>query len=155
MIQRIQSVYLSLIALISLFLVKGSFLVFSEKAGSVIRVTINGIFREDAAQGLVLIEQLLPLSVFIILIPITSLITILLFKNRKIQLRLSLFLIVLIVILIIAFIHVSISVISKFDAGIIPVLKMFIPLLILIVSFLAYRGIKKDDQLVKSYDRLR
>jgi amino acid permease len=104
---------------------------------------------------LVLIEKLLPLSVFIILIPITYLITILLFKNRKIQLRLSLFLIVLIVILIIAFIHVSISVISKFDAGIIPVLKMFIPLLILIISFLAYRGIKKDDQLVKSYDRLR
>ena len=144
MIQRIQSVYLSLIALISLFLVKGSFLVFSEKAGSVIRITFYGIFREDAAQGLVLIEKLLPLSVFIILIPITSLITILLFKNRKIQLRLSLFLIVLIVILIIAFIHVSISVISKFDAGIIPVLKMFIPLLILIISFLAYRGIKKD-----------
>jgi hypothetical protein len=153
MIQRIQSVYLSLIALISLFLVKGSFLVFSEKAGSVIRITFYGIFREDAAQGLVLIEKLLTLSVFIILI--TSLITILLFKNRKIQLRLSLFLIVLIVILIIAFIHVSISVISKFDAGIIPVLKMFIPLLILIISFLAYRGIKKDDQLVKSYDRLR
>jgi hypothetical protein len=155
MIQRIQSVYLSLIALVSLFLVKGSFLVFPEKAGSVIRVTFNGIFRDNAGQGMELIEKLSPLSVIIILIPITSLITILLFKNRKIQLRLSFFLIVLIVILIIAFIHVSISVISKFDARIIPVLKMFIPLLILIISFLAYRGIKKDDQLVKSYDRLR
>jgi hypothetical protein len=32
---------------------------------------------------------------------------------------------------------------------------MALPFLQLIFSILAYRGIKKDDQLVKSYDRLR
>jgi hypothetical protein len=32
---------------------------------------------------------------------------------------------------------------------------MILPLAILIFSILASRGIKKDDQLVKSYDRLR
>jgi hypothetical protein len=155
MIQRIQTVYFSLIALISLLLLEGSFLVFTEKTGTIIRVTFNGIFRENSAKGLELIEKLLPLSVLIILIPLISLVTIFLFKNRKIQMRITLILVSLIVILMLAFIHISQSVISKFDAGIIPVLKMFLPLIILLLSILAYRRIKKDDRLVKSYDRLR
>jgi uncharacterized membrane protein len=155
MIQRIQSIYLAFIAMLSLLLFKGSFLVFSEKAGSVIRVTFNGIFRDNVGQGSELIEKLLPLSVLIILIPIISLVTIFIFKNRKIQLLLSLILIVLITVFVIALIHVFISINSKFDAGIIPGFKLTIPILILVFSILSYRGIKKDDQLVKSYDRLR
>jgi uncharacterized membrane protein YidH (DUF202 family) len=56
---------------------------------------------------------------------------------------------------VIASIHVSFNIVSKFEARIIPGFKMILPILILIISILAYRGIKKDDQLVKSYDRLR
>ena len=48
MIQRIQSVYLSLTTLLSLLFLKGSFLIFSEKSGSVIKVTFNGIFQRYA-----------------------------------------------------------------------------------------------------------
>jgi uncharacterized membrane protein len=138
-----------------LLLFKGSLLSFSEKTGSVINVTFNGIFRESVGHGSELVEKLLPLSVFIILIPILSLITIFIFKNRKVQLRLSLILIVLISVFVIALIHVSISINSKFGAGIIPGFKLILPIVILILSILAYRGIKKDEQLVKSYDRLR
>lgn len=155
MIQRIQSVYLSLITILSLVLLNGSILVFSEKTGSLINVTFSGIFRANTGQGLELIEKLLPLSVLIILIPLISLITIFIYKNRKVQLRLSLFLIILISVFVIALIHVSLSVISKFEASIIPGYKMIIPVLILIISILAYRGIRKDDRLVKSNDRLR
>jgi Domain of unknown function (DUF4293) len=155
MIQRLQSVYLALVALFSLLFFSGSFLSFSEKAGSVILVTFNGIFRELNGQNSTLIEKLLPLSIIIILIPVISFITIFIFKNRKIQLKLSLFLTILIIIYVIALIHVSISIISKFDAGIIPGIKTILPVIMLIFSVLAYRGIRKDDQLVKSYDRLR
>jgi hypothetical protein len=81
--------------------------------------------------------------------------TIFIFKNRKIQLWFSLFLIILAAVFIIASIHLSLSIISKFEAKIIPGFKMVLPVLTLIISVLAYRGIKKDDQLVKSYDRLR
>jgi hypothetical protein len=102
-----------------------------------------------------LIEKLLPLSVLIILIPVISLITIFIYKNRKVQLRLSLFLIILISVFVIALVHVTMSVISKFEASIIPGFKMILPVLILIISILAYRGIRNDDRLVKSYDRLR
>ena len=155
MIQRIQSVYLSLITLLSLLFLTGSFLTFTEKSGSLIRVAFNGIFRDNAGQNLELIEKLLPLSIIIILIPILSLIAIFIFKNRKIQMKVVLILIILSIVLIIALIHVSFRIISKFDATIIPGIKMILPVLILIISILAYRGIRKDDQLVKSYDRLR
>jgi glucan phosphoethanolaminetransferase (alkaline phosphatase superfamily) len=155
MIQRIQSVYLSIIALISLLLIKGSIIVFSEKTGSIIILTFNGIFRKNSGQGSELIEKLLPLSILLILIVIVSLITIFVFKNRKIQMRLAMFLMIISTLLIIAFIHGSIIIISKFGASITPGIKMILPPVILILSVLAYRGIKKDDQLVKSYDRLR
>ena len=155
MIQRIQSIYLSLIAIISLLFLNGSFLVFAEKAGSVIKVTFGGIIRDSVGQGSQLIEKLLPLTIIIILIPTISLITIFIFKNRKIQLRLSLILIIIITVFVIGLIHVSLSINSKFEAKIIPGFKLILPLLILIISILAYRGIKKDDQLVKSNDRLR
>jgi hypothetical protein len=52
-------------------------------------------------------------------------------------------------------IYVSFRIVSKFDARLIPGFKMILPLAILIFSILASWGIKKDDKLVKSYDRLR
>jgi len=155
MIQRIQSLYLFLITLLSLIFFRGSFLNFADRSGAVIKVTFNGIFRESSGPGWELIEKLFPLSAIIILIPTISLMTIFIFKNRKIQLWFSLFLIILAAVFIIASIHLSLSIISKFEAKIIPGFKMVLPVLTLIISVLAYRGIKKDDQLVKSYDRLR
>ena len=155
MIQRIQSVYLSLIIPISIFLLNGSFLIFSEKTGAVIKVTHDCIFRESAGQGLELIEKLLPLYVLIILIPIVSLITIFVFKKRNLQMRLALFLITLCFLLMIAFIYISINAITKQNASIILGFKMIVPIAILVLSILAYLGIRKDEKLVKSYDRLR
>jgi Domain of unknown function (DUF4293) len=155
MIQRIQSLYLALTAFFSLLFFRGGFLNFSGRAGELIKVTLTGVFRESTGSGLELIEKLLPLSLLIILIPTISLITIFIFKHRKIQLRLSLILLILTAIFVIALIHVSFSIISKFDATIIPGYKLILPVLILLFSILAYGGIRKDDRLVKSYDRLR
>jgi hypothetical protein len=106
-------------------------------------------------QSFELIEKLLPLSVIIILIPALSLLTILFFKNRKIQLWLALSVIILVVGLIIVSIFYSWFVISKYGAEIMSGFKMAIPVLMLVFAVLAYRGIKKDDRLIKSYDRLR
>ena|ERR1035437_3540933 len=155
MIQRMQSIYLTLIALLSLLLFKGSFLVFSENAGSMIKVTFTGIVRSIDNQGFVMIEKLLPLSVIISLIPTLSLITIFFFKKRTIQLWLSEVLIGLIFTLILVSLFYSYLIITKYNGQFIPGIKMVLPLILLILSILALRGIRKDDQLVKSYDRLR
>ena len=155
MIQRIQSLYLLLTTLLSLLFLKGSFLSFIDKSGSVIKLTFKGIAKVAGGQGQELIEKLLPVSALIILVPVFSLITIFIFKNRKIQLWLASSVIILNIIFIIVSIYYSWLVITEYDADIVPGFKMVIPLLMLVFAVLAYRGIRKDDNLVKSYDRLR
>lgn len=155
MIQRLQSVYMFLTTLLSLLFLKGSILNFSDKTGSVIKVTFAGILKNTGGQNFELIEKLLPLSVFIILIPALSLITIFIFKNRKIQLLLSLFVIILISGFILLSIYYSWFIISDFRVDLVPGFKMIIPVVILILAVFAFRGIRKDDRLIKSYDRLR
>ena len=155
MIQRIQSVYLLLTTLLSVLFLKGGFLSFAEKTGSAIKITFNGIISVTGSQPAELIEKLLPLSILIIFIPALSFLTIFLFKKRDIQL----WFVRVLILLILAFIAVSgfytFNILTKYSATIIPGFKMFIPVLQLILSILAFRGIKKDDQLVKSYERLR
>lgn len=155
MIQRLQSVYLFLITLLTSFLFTGSIINFISKSGSVIKITFTSIVKSTEGQGLEVIEKLLPLSVLIILIPILSLISIFIFKNRKLQSRLVLVLIILCSLMVIALIHGSIITVSRFEAVLTPGIKMALPLIILFLSVLAYTGIKNDDRLVKSYDRLR
>lgn len=155
MIQRIQSVYFFLIALFSSLLLSGSIINFVNGSGSVFKITFASILKSTEGNGLEVIEKLIPLSVLIILIPIISLITIFVFKNRKIQMRLAMFLLILCTLMVFALIHGSIIIISKYGATITPGFKMILPLVMLILSVLAYLGIKKDDHLVKSYDRLR
>jgi len=48
-----------------------------------------------------------------------------------------------------------ISVAKEYSGGIKPGINVIILPVMLLVSYLAYRGIKKDEDLVKSYDRLR
>ncbi len=56
---------------------------------------------------------------------------------------------------IIALAWYAIEISNKFTLKIIPEAKLVIPVFILIFSILAYRGILKDDRLIKSNDRLR
>ena len=120
MIQRIQSLYLFLLAVL------GAVLFFKNENITLI------------------------INVLTILISLFSLFTIFLFSKRKIQLTLTKVLIVLIVIFIGATCYYSFNNISEnaWNKAIIPVVQ-------LILAVLAYLGIKRDDNLVKSYDRLR
>ncbi|MCX6327630.1 MAG: DUF4293 family protein [Bacteroidia bacterium] len=155
MFLRIQSLYLSLTILLSLLFLNGSYLNFIDKSESVIKVTFAGIIRDTNGRGFELIEKLIPLSVIIVLIPALSLVIFLLFKYRKIQLWLALSEIVLCAGLIVMGFLYSCYVSAKYVTDIIFGIKMIIPVLMLIFAILAYRGIKKDDHLIKSYDRLR
>jgi len=155
MIQRLQSVYLFLTTLLSLLFLKGSFLNFIDKSGTVFKITFNGIVKETGGKGLEVVEKLFPLSIVIIIIPLISLIAIFFYKNRKIQLRFTLIVIASVIGFIFLSGFYSMKIIAGFGAELVPGFKMGIPVLMLVFAFLAYRGIKKDDQLVKSYDRLR
>jgi hypothetical protein len=102
-----------------------------------------------------LIEKLFPISAIIFLIPLLSLVTIFFFKNRAVQIWFSKLLVGLISALILGSVFYSYLIITKYNVQLIPGIKMVLPLFQLILSILTLRGIRKDDQLVKSYDRLR
>ena len=155
MIQRIQSLYLSILFFLSLLFFRGSYLNFTDNSGSVIKITFKNIVRDTGLQGITEIEKLVPLTLTFILIPVVSLLTIFLYKNRKIQLRFSAALIIIISVFILVSSYYTWFVITNFGTALVPGLKMLLIVIMLILAILANRGIRKDDNLVKSYDRLR
>ena len=155
MIQRLQSLYLTFVLLLSLLFFRGAVFRFSDESGRAIHMLLNGNLADQAGLSLTQVHTLWPLSGLLILLSALSIMTIFLFKNRKVQLLLALVVIITASVFIIALSFYAISYIDSFRLTIIPGFKMAIPLLILIFSILAYRGILKDDRLVKSYDRLR
>jgi hypothetical protein len=95
------------------------------------------------------------LAALIIILPVLSFISILLFKSRRIQKVLTLILITFSLCLIILVTYYSYILMKNYGTELEPGIKMVLPLIILIAAILSYRGISKDDRLVKSYDRLR
>jgi len=155
MIQRIQSVYLSFTILLTLSFFQGTIFSFTDKSVKAIKLVYEGVLVNSSGQDFVQVEKIWLLSVILILIPLVSLLTILIFRNRKIQLFLSLSVIILSAALILTLSWYIFKIVGKYMTDIIPGFRMAVPILILIFSILAYRGIRKDDRLIKSYDRLR
>jgi hypothetical protein len=155
MIQRIQTLYLFMTTILPLLFHKLKLLRFTDSNGRELSVKFNGIYSADAGQALVHIRQILSVSVILILIPVLSMAAIFLFRKRKLQMKLTLLIILLAAGLIIAEVIYSLLIIRRYEATIIPGFVMIVPLLILIFSMLAYTGIKKDENLIRSYDRLR
>jgi hypothetical protein len=155
MIQRIQSIYLLLTTALSFLFLKGSFLSFTDNAGLPIIFTFNGIEKRTGGTENELIQNVWPFTIVLVLVALLALITIFLYKKRTLQLLMTKILIGLISVLIIISVCYSYIIISKFGGTIIPGVKMALPLVLLVFSILAFRGIRKDDMLVKSYDRLR
>jgi len=91
----------------------------------------------------------------LLLIPLVSFITIFIFKNRKLQMKITEGLIGLIIIMIIVLAVCSFYMIRNYNAVFSPGIDLILPVLMLICAFLAYRGIRKDEELVRSFDRLR
>ena len=135
MIQRIQTIWLLLAAVASFATLKLSFYSGNKD---------NNLFEELTGSSHFL---LLILSVAVGLL---ALITIFLFKNRKLQIRLSLLGIVLqLVVLVIYFQQIKTYVQGNFTLT--SALSFIIP----VFFILAWLGIRKDEKLIKSMDRLR
>ena len=139
MIQRIQSIYLALAALILTLLF---FLPFATAS-----LLESGVYTD----GKFNIYDNLIILISDVIITITGIITIFLYNNRKLQLKLSSFSILLnISILILCLIII-------FGNKNSPNLNygLLIPFFSSLLFYLAYRGIKSDEELVKSSNRLR
>lgn len=155
MIQRIQSLYLFLTSIVSIIFLKGPFLTFFDKSGSEIRIAFSGIFKYSSNTDPVKMAEDWPIPALVLLILSLSLLIIFLYKNRGLQIRLSKILILLISAFLGACLFYSYKIITGNEAEFASWFKLSLPVIQLILALLAYRGIKKDDNLVKSYDRLR
>ncbi|MGB8490341.1 MAG: DUF4293 domain-containing protein [Bacteroidales bacterium] len=155
MIQRIQSVYFALTVVLAFILLNGHILQFRDSSGPDIFMDFKGIWKTTETGDLSMIQNVAPAAIVIALISLVSLVAILLFKNRSLQKKVTAALIFLSLILSGLFIVYLLGIRSKYNEGIIFAARTPVPLVMLILGILAYRGIKKDDELVKSYDRLR
>lgn len=152
MIQRIQTLYL----LIADFLVAILFLVpyaeWANKEGVIFQVNLLGFSNEGGAAASRGVSW--PVLMVSILLLVMLIIAIFQYKNRARQIKLAYVAIALHIVLVALFqFHVGTAVAE----GEIYAVKMFasFPLVAAVFTYLAIRGISKDENLVKSIDRIR
>ncbi len=155
MIQRIQSLYLFLTTVLSILFLNGRVIKFAEGPKNILDVSPEGLKITENVGGQATIWILLSMTALVLVIIIISLVALFLFKKRKLQMKITAGLMTLVLLLIIASVFYYIYISGKYSGEIRPGLNMFILPLMLLTSWLAFRGIKKDEELVKSYDRLR
>ncbi len=155
MLQRIQSVYLALVICCCIFLCFFNLFVFQVPDGIYQLSIIKTSFISDAKISV--LSYNFPLLLINILIAILTLVTIFNYANRALQLKFINLMITLVLILIGVLFYNYRQLVSLSGTSNISSIKwiiIFMPIQ-LIFLFLARNGIKKDDNLVRSADRLR
>ena len=151
MIQRKQTVYLlaQIAVLCVLFFVP--FAEFITADGLNINFVHNNITTEDN-----ILLSTFPVTVIIVLIILLAFFTVFLYKNRKLQIRFCVYNAVMSVGILIMMMFYIYQINSNMEITASNYkVWMAIPIASLFCSIQALRGIRKDDILVKSYDRLR
>lgn len=151
MIQRIQTLFLAAVVILSSLLLTGDLLVLDNGSGTMFTLNFLGV----GELGGNVLQRLWPLSVFIALVPLLALADIFLYRKRRLQMVVTLLVLLLSLITFIIGAFYVMMLNRKIPVEIIWKVRAVFPLLSAILSWLAYRSILKDDLLVRSYDRLR
>lgn len=152
MIQRIQSLYLLLVAILMAIL---CFLPFAEflKDTEVYEQTVWGI--RTVGENPEYVLNTTPMAILTILSALLPLVTIFLYKWRLLQMRMCIVEMVLLIGLLAYMIMFLVRTGGDFSDKIVFSIVDLFPLVSLVFAFLAFRGIYKDIVLVKSLDRIR
>lgn len=147
MIQRIQTLYLVIVLLLSVVL----FLV------PVYSMETLAVLNSSTPTGL---QQFTVLSNIVYLVlnsvaAVFALVSIFLYKNRTLQIRLCNLNMLIICIFIATIFYFADHSKTNPDAMVHYEIGCYFPLIQLVFTFLAMRAIRKDDELVRSADRLR
>lgn len=150
MIQRIQTLYLLIVTvllIVAMCIPVGSF-VYAD--GTASEFTNLGVYLQSGCDSS-------PWGMFAILLlsAIISFATIFLFKNRMLQIRMTVFSSVLLIGYYLTFIVFMFILKGRLDAGFHLSWGLCLPLISIILNYLAIRAIGKDEILVKAADRLR
>ena len=145
MIQRIQTVYLAVAALLTLAVLFAPF-----ASG---KLEASPFFND----GVYTSTDFLPLTALIVLTAVGLTIAIFRFSNRHVQLRLCLICILesALILVVAAFALFGQLPAAADTHGISVGIGTFLPLVSMAATYLAMRGIRADERLVRSMDRLR
>jgi len=142
MIQRIQSIYLTIVIVLSAIL------------PFVFKLWKNSnkeVFALDLFSELTLLSKLVP--VFFFLSALFAAIAFFKFKKRQLQFVLVRIIILINLFLLGILIYLSLTLPGEVSSE--KGIGMFLPIVVILFAFLANKAIKKDEDLVKSVDRLR
>lgn len=153
MIQRIQTVYLlfaSVLMLLMLFFPWVKFLAGEE----LYTFYFNGVkvLKESHPE---MVVQTWTLAVLTIVIALISFVMIFLYKKRALQMRLSIYNMILMVALVGLIFYYAFTVSQELNAITYYSFPVVFPVIAIVLTYLAFRSIRKDELLIKSYDRLR
>lgn len=156
MIQRIQSIFLFLTVVLCVLMFFYPLAVFLNDLGYYKLYVYDFVSMGPDPQTIFSQYFALPMSAVVAVIAILSIITLFMYKNRLGQMRLiktAIFLnIVLIVGILLGYVGIierKLNIQGNYDVA------AFFPLITLIFLVIAYRGVRKDEKLVRSADRLR
>jgi len=136
MLQRIQTIWLLLAVIVSAGL-----------------IFVLPLWENSAGEFVYAHEVLIALGMFLASAAI-SLVSIIMFKNRKLQFVLGRLNIILNLFLLGVFVYWSLTLPGEMDISE-KGIGMFLPIISIVFIVLANKAIKKDEDLVKSVDRLR
>ena len=152
MIQRIQSIFLfaALCFLIPMFFVPVAELVY--ETGEILSFNLTGFYYTELGTAAGISSQY-SIMAFGILICALNLITIFMYKSRLLQLRLCIYNMILLVGLsgVMLFVLYNVTNVSSVSFR----LPIVFSLVAIILHYLAYRGIRKDELMVQALSRLR
>lgn len=155
MIQRIQSVWLFLASIAIFLLFLFPYIQFADPTGIYKAIKVTGLYKATG-EGAVIEQAFTGLTIATVVVGLIPLALIFLFNNRKKQL---------------SFCYIAIIIILAYSFWLVETAKdyvgdlnlqmqnyglgVFLPSLSILFLVLASRGIRKDERLVKSADRLR
>lgn len=156
MIQRIQTLYLVIIIILSTITLFSPVAgLHDENSGDVFILNYRGLLEMDAQLGEIFRANTWMLTAIMVLIPLLCLVTVFLFKKRIVQIRLLFFNLVIMA----GFYGILFIYLWQFGNSLqarwfLEIVSAF-PLINIILSFMAIRSIGKDEALIKSLNRIR
>ena len=152
MIQRIQTIYLLAASILLGLMIQNpiaSFLIDDKVYDLLSYKLVNSADEKD------MIFTNYPLAVLIGIAAVLALVTIFFYKNRKLQMRFTLFnwILTLSIYIMIGYYYYQIQ--SVKEVVFTFRVQIVFPLIAFILLFLAFKGIKKDEEIIQSLNRIR
>jgi len=157
MIQRIQTIYL-LIAFIAISLLFSKLPIASYELNNIGKIYFNVIpsyQSPELSQNLFTNISTLPIIINIAILLLLIVFTILMYKNRPLQIKINMFAFLLNIVLIVVLFFTADSMQKQLNSEAAYKFGIALPLISLVFLILSAKAIKKDEKLVKAADRLR